>query len=399
MGQTKRARAAVVVVCAGVLGWGAADGVAEAHAASRYAKPSHHTVRVEVNGAFEARPGEIVDIAVTGVAGGAGARAVTVVSPVFARPVRLSLAVEGGRPRYAAHQAVSLTAKAGRHPVRVEVDGRVVGHGRVRTVAAKRPEFRVTADRAGARPGERVGLSFDDLYPGEKGTSFTVRSRAFRAPVVLRHDTGGLDWNNPRMFTAAPQLPPDVPDGTYDAELTGPDGRRIAVRRFTVRAARPGDSDYVGKGHGPAFFDRTSRPEAATTGRFRVEAGGTVKVLWSDVDPDAGEEERLTATSAAFDAPVPLRRDDSKAADGDDPRFYGPARIRDDLSPGSYPVTVVSHHGRVKKTGHVLVTQAEGAGGGPGGGLLLAGAGAGIAALAAVGGAVGFRRRQRARTD
>ncbi len=117
------------------------------------------------------------------------------------------------------------------------------------------------------------------------------------------------------------------------------------------------------------------------------------------MDPDAGEEERLTATSAAFDAPVPLRRDDSKAADGDDPRFYGPARIRDGLTPGSYPVTIVSHHGRVKKTGHVLVTQADGAGGGPGDGLLLTGAGAGVAALAAVGGALGFRRRRLARTD
>ncbi|MFE7121692.1 hypothetical protein ACFU99_40310, partial [Streptomyces sp. NPDC057654] len=367
MGQTKRARAAVAVVCAGVLGWGAAGGTAEAHAHSGHATPSghekpprhatpphhpkssHRPVHVEVNGAFEARPGEIVDIVVTGLengtagaggtggAGGAGVRAVVVTSPVFPRPVRLSLAVEGGQARYAAHEAVSLTAKAGRHPVRVDVDGRVAGHGRVRTVAAKRPEFRVVADRTGARPGERVGLSFDDLYPGERGTSFTVRSRAFRAPVPLRHDTGGLDWNNPRMFTAAPQLPSDVKDGTYEAELTGPDGRRIAGKRFTVRAARPGDSDYVGRGRGPAFFDRTSRPEAATTGRFRVEAGGIVKVLWSDMDPDAGEEERLTATSAAFDAPVPLRRDDSKAADGDDPRFYGPARIRPDVSPGSYP--------------------------------------------------------------
>ncbi|MFH9419577.1 hypothetical protein [Streptomyces sp. NPDC017529] len=79
-------------------------------------------------------------------------------------------------------------------------------------------------------------------------------------------------------------------------------------------------------------------------------------MLWSDASPDPGEETALTATSPAFPRPVRLNRDDSKAADGADPRYYATDRIRPDLAPGSYPATVVSHHRRVQKSGRVLVT-------------------------------------------
>ncbi|MFD0383778.1 hypothetical protein ACFQ2B_19930 [Streptomyces stramineus] len=240
-------------------------------------------------------------------------------------------------------------------------------------------------------------MSYDDLYPGETGTSFTVRSPAFSAPVRLAHDPEGADWNNPRLFSAVVALPPALKDGTYKAALTGADGRTVKERPFVVRAARPGDPDYLGRASGPAFFGRSDGPGAARPAH-RVPAGGRVNVLWRDKAPDPGEEERLTATSPAFEHPVRLRRDVSKAGDGDDPRYFGPARVRRGLEAGRYPVTVVSHRGRVERTGHLQVTGSSAAapeGGGPTGPVVAAGAGG--AALTAGAGVLLIRRRAAAR--
>ncbi|EME97522.1 hypothetical protein J7W19_12040 [Streptomyces mobaraensis NBRC 13819 = DSM 40847] len=393
--------------------------------------PGRGTVHVLVNGAFENRPGELVDIDVQGVRSGA---AVTAHSPAFRGPVRL--APYGGRTPEAgqghhARPAVAPSARPGAYPLTVRVGGRTVAEDLVRVRAPRPPLFQV-ADGGGAlRPGERVGLWYDDLYPGERGTSFTVRSPVFPAPVRLVHDPRGSHWNNPRMFGASVTLPSGAKDGTYKLTLTGPGGRALREARLVVRAARPGDGDYVGRARGPAFFTVPGTPERARTDGQRVGAGGTVNVLWRDASPDPGEDGRLTATSPAFETPVPLRRDDSKAGDGDDPRYVGPARIRRALGPGAYPVTVVSHHGRVRKTGRLLVTGAStgtapgnAAAGRPGGGVraaasaaddrgvraaeaggsgasgvpvaVLAGAGGGVAGAAALGAVLVRRRRARA---
>jgi hypothetical protein len=68
----------------------------------------------------------------------------------------------------------------------------------------------------------------------------------------------------------------------------------------------------------------------------------------------------LGAGQVTGPVPEPLRvhvlGGELKGADGDDPRFFGTATIRSDLKPGRYPVTVVAHHGRVKKTEYVAVT-------------------------------------------
>ncbi|MFC9646707.1 hypothetical protein ACFTZF_51270, partial [Streptomyces mirabilis] len=71
---------------------------------------------------------------------------------------------------------------------------------------------------------------------------------------------------------------------------------------------------------------------------------------------DAGEDTRLTATSPAFTHVLHLNRDSSKSADGDDPRYFNTATVRTDIKPGRYPVTIVAHHGRVKKIGYLMVT-------------------------------------------
>ncbi|GHF73342.1 hypothetical protein GCM10010218_63110 [Streptomyces mashuensis] len=351
-----------------------------------------HGVHLLVNSAYGNRPGELVDIDLRGLKRSAD---VTVTSPLFPHRVHLTPYAQDG-PGHHARPAIAMTVRPGTYPLRVHAGGRVVAQERVEVTAARRPEFQVGTDGDVLRPGERLGVSYDDLYPGEQGEAFTVTSPAFRKAVRLTHDPAGGHWNNPRMFTALTALPPDVKDGTYKVTLTGDGGRPLAEKPLTVRAARPGDSDYVGRARGPAFFPASGRPETARSHGQTAAAGGTVNVLWRDSSPDPGEDERLTATSPAFEQPVPLRRDDSKAGDGDVPRYYGPARVRKDLGAGRYPVTVISHHGRVKRTAHLLVDAVEPAAAttdGPRGTTLLAVGGTGLAAVLATAGALTLRRR------
>ncbi|MCA6094564.1 hypothetical protein LE181_20630 [Streptomyces sp. SCA3-4] len=374
-----------------------------------------HEVHLLVNGAFGNRPGELIDIEVQGVR---DRGAVTVTSPVFRHRVRLAPHGPDGRAHHA-RPAVAMTVKPGTYPLTVHAGGRVVAEDRVEVRAPRPAEFRAGAPDDVLRPGERLGLSFDDLRPGATGDVFTAVSPAFRSKVRLTHDPAGSHWNNPRMFTALVALPPDVKDGTYKVTLTGADGRRVQELPLVVRAARPGDGDYVGRVRGPAFFAAQGRPEAARAHGHKVAAGGKVNVLWRDSSPDPGEEERLTATSPAFERPVPLRRDAGKAGDGDVPRYYGPARVRSGLAAGRYPVTVISHHGRVKRTGHLVVTgaatassastsassrssrssPASSASGGPDRTMLIAAGGAGLAAATAAAVTTATVMRRRARRD
>ncbi|MEU4210360.1 hypothetical protein AB0F13_10260 [Streptomyces sp. NPDC026206] len=401
MQWTQRTRTVVATAVGMGALWlgGAPAAVADDGRGSVVADDGPGEVHLLLNGAFGNRPGELIDIDVRGVPDRDG---VTVTSPVFRHRVRLAPYGHGhdGRGHHA-RPAITMGVAPGTYPLTVHAGGRVVAEDRVEVTAPRPPEFRVSAPDDVLRPGERLGLSFDDLRPGATGDSFTALSPAFRSKVRLTHDPRGRHWNNPRMFTALVALPLDVKDGTYKVTLTGPDGSRVQERPLVVRAARPGDSDYVGKVRGPAFFATAGRPGAARAHGHKAEAGGTVNVLWRDASPDPGEDERLTATSPAFESPVPLTRDDSKAGDGAGPRYFGPARVRPGLQSGRYPVTVISHHGRVKRTGHLLVTgAAPAASAGPGGpdrALLIAGAGAGAggAALAAWAGVRVLRHRSR----
>ncbi|WP_109284586.1 hypothetical protein [Streptomyces orinoci] len=345
----------------------------------------------QVTGGDFLRPGELVDVRVEDITGDEA----EVSSPAFDHPVRLT-----GRPLEGIHGRVpiAMRTKPGSYPLTASVGGRVVAKARLGVTEAQRPVFHVTTPDDVIRPGEQLGISFDDLYPGETGSSFSVTSPAFPSPIRLTHDANGSDWNNPRLFEALVTVPRTAKDGTYTVTLNGPHGRAIDQKPLKIAAARPGDNDYLGKVQGPAFFGPSDSPEQARAQRT-VGAGGTVQVLWHDANPDPGEEDQLTATSPAFEHPVRLKRDDSKAGDGDDPRYFAPARIRRDASQGSYPVTVISHHGRIKRTEHLQITAAPGGGDSSdssGSAMLTTTAGVGAAAVAALGGAVLWRRRRTA---
>lgn len=305
-----------------------------------------------LNGNLDARPGQLVDIRLDSVSRAQGHDAVTARSPAFSGPVRLRW--QDGS--YRAVQSLPMTDTPGRYPLTVAVAGRTVARDSIQVVRSERPSFTVTPASGLARPGEPLGLHFDDLYPGERGTDFTVRSAALPGPVRLVHDEH-YDFYNPRAFSAGPVLRTGLADGTYTVGLYGPHGRRISEKRLKVRASRPGDADYLGKAYGPDFYDpRTGYSDSPRRHDFSVRPGGQVAVMWHDVDPDPGEETRLIATSPAFTHALRLHRDDSKASDGDDPRYFGTATVRADIEPGRYAVKVVAHHGRVSKVGYVTVT-------------------------------------------
>lgn len=305
-----------------------------------------------VAGNLDARPGQLVTMELDGVNCDQGD------APVVARSAALSGPVRLRRQDGSCGATISLpmTDKPGSYPLSVTVAGHTVARDKIQVVRSQRPSFTLTPASEVARPGAPVWLYFDDLYPGERGTHFTVRSAALSRPVRLAHDKP-LDFYNPRTFQARPQLKPRLADGTYTFELLGPHGRHIMKKRLTVRGSRPGDPDYLGKAHGPDLYDPgIGYADSPHKHGLRVARGAKVGVMWHDVTPDPGEEMRLTATSPAFTHVLHLRADDSKSADGDDPRFLGTATIRTDIKPGRYPVTVVAHHGRVRKVGYVTVT-------------------------------------------
>ncbi|MGW2419472.1 hypothetical protein ACWC0C_09475 [Streptomyces sp. NPDC001709] len=336
-------RGVAVGVCGGVLSCGVLAGPAAADQdpptiSQAYAGP---------------RPGEAIGIDLLNYTRKPGVHLVAE-SPVFAAPIPMDdpagdTSVEGVKA------PIPASAKPGSYPLVVKARGKVVARDTIEVKPPKRPSIDV--DQGGAkRPGTKVNLFFDDLYPGETGRSFSAHSTAFTSPVRLAHDKES--WNNTRSFKAL-----DVPlrrtlhDGTYAVWVTDADGKRKAGTRLEVRSAHPGDDDYLGKATGPAFFGEAGYPLDARVKGFTIAAGRTVYVRWQDAYPDPGEEERMTATSPAFQAPAKLSFDLLKGHEGDDPLFWGPARIKPDLKPGSYPVTIVSHSGRVKKTSYLTVTQ------------------------------------------
>ncbi|MGV9991621.1 hypothetical protein [Streptomyces sp. NPDC003374] len=355
---------AVAVAAAGLVLCGCAGATSKAGGERQTASPTHTAATTAatpgtaggkadliLNGQTDARPGQLVHMMLYGVSRAQGGDAVSAQSPALRGPVRLRW--EGDH--YAALATLEMTDKPGWYPLTVAVHGRTVAHDRIQVVRSQRPSFTMPASGDVTRPGEPVWMSFDDLYPGERGTDFTVRSAALPRPVRLAHDDD-TDFYNPRAFSARPTLKPDLPDGTYTFELYGPHGRRIAGKRLKVRASRPGDHDYRGKVSGPEFYD-PGQGYSGGAHTYRVRVGGRVALMWHDRYPDPGEETRLTATSPAFTGALHLRQDDSKGADGDDPRFLGTATVRSDLRPGRYPVTITAHHGRTKRTAYITVTE------------------------------------------
>ncbi|MEU9478016.1 hypothetical protein [Streptomyces sp. NPDC048191] len=377
-------RAVAVGVCGGVLSCGGLVGPAAAD-------EDPPTISQAFAGP---RPGEAIGIDLLNYQRKPGVPLVAE-SPVFAAPVRMDDPA-GDTGGEGVKAPIPASAEPGTYPLVVRARGKIVARDTIVVKPPKRPSIDVDEDGA-RRPGTTVNLFFDDLYPGETGNSFTAHSTAFTSPARLAHDKQA--WNNTRTFNALNvPMSHTLKDGTYAVWVTDAHGRRKAESRLEVRSARPGDDDYLGKAEGPAFFGQSGRLFNARARGFTIAAGSTVYVRWQDAYPDPGEEERMTATSPAFRAPARLSFDLPKGHEGDDPIFWGAARIKPGLRPGSYPVTVVSHRGRVKKTSYLTVSQGSARGDGDDGlpTAVWAGVGGGALVLGAGAAALLIRRRGRA---
>ncbi|MYV77222.1 hypothetical protein GT352_25305 [Streptomyces sp. SID1046] len=185
-------------------------------------------------------------------------------------------------------------------------------------------------------------------------------------------------------YEARPPAPPhvvprtDLPTATRHgatvatAHLTATPSGAAHIRRFGILC--PG-----------AMFGAPVRP------------GSTVTVLLGDDDAVPGEDS-LVATSPAFTKDVRIRTDgpDDPLCKCDDGTTLhtGHTTLRDDLPPGTYPLTVVGHHGLETHTAQIVLAGEPVATGVPWavrGGL--------AAVLVALAGAGALLRRRRRTTD
>ncbi|WP_051774334.1 hypothetical protein [Streptomyces sp. NRRL S-237] len=180
-------------------------------------------------------------------------------------------------------------------------------------------------------------------------------------------------------------VPLHVVPGTYAPTATG-HGRTVAAAHLTVA---PSDGAHIrrfGILRPGAVFGDPVRP------------GSTVTVLLADDDAVPGEDS-LVATSPAFTKDVRIRTDgpDDPLCKCDDGStlYTGHTTLRDDVPPGTYPLTVVSHHGLETHTAQIVLAGRPVATGMPR--AVWGGIAAVLATLAGAGALV--RRRRRPTTD
>ncbi|MFG2483684.1 hypothetical protein ACGFSI_13120 [Streptomyces virginiae] len=259
----------------------------------------------------------------------------------------------------------------------------------VRTVAvaglALLPVLGGAAPGAAAnRPsGDELQIGISDMPTGWDTVSVT--SPALAKPVPLVPRVQGATDSDQHAYEARASVPLHVVPGTYAPTATG-HGRTVAAAHLTVA---PFDGAHIrrfGILRPGAVFGDPVRP------------GSTVTVLLADDDAVPGEDS-LVATSPAFTKDVRIRTDgpDDPLCKCDDGStlYTGHTTLRDDVPPGTYPLTVVSHHGLETHTAQIVLAGRPVATGLPR--AVWGGIATVLAALAGAGALV--RRRRRPTTD
>ncbi len=155
---------------------------------------THREPVLILNGQLDARPGELVDIRIDGISRTQERDGVTADSRAFAAPARMRW--QDGV--YWTVATLAMSDKPGWYPLSVTVPATQWPATRFRSCAPSARRSPCWRRRGWPAPAV-VSLHFDDLYPGERGTDFTVRSAALPRPVRLVHDTT-YDFYNPRAF-------------------------------------------------------------------------------------------------------------------------------------------------------------------------------------------------------
>ncbi|MFJ7204395.1 hypothetical protein ACIQWR_12780 [Streptomyces sp. NPDC098789] len=226
----------------------------------------------------------------------------------------------------------------------------------------------------------------------EGWTEAVASSPALVEPVPLAPEPPGLPGGEPGNGRPADQehtyrVRADIAPGTYTVTLTS-GGRPVATAPLTVVA--PGSADIRRFVLGPR--EEFLGGDASVAVRPGAEA---VVVLTDDRAADG--ENSLLVKSPVFERPLKIVRggpdDPGCKCDDGGTVFSGHARVRHGVRPGTYDMTVVSHHGKETTTRRVTIAGEPVTDPKPW--LIGGGAAAGLLVLAAVVRTVIVRRRRR----
>ncbi|MFF9406421.1 hypothetical protein ACF1B0_12985 [Streptomyces anandii] len=194
-------------------------------------------------------------------------------------------------------------------------------------------------DVATAPVGDSIGLRI--LGMPSSWDEVVVTSPALRKPARLTPKSkGAADSAEVYGPGQMQRLRSDIKPGAYILTATF-HGRTVATARLTVTAQA--DARIVS-------FQVWARGKGS-------DSSVTICLIDEQAAPD---EPSLVAKSPAFPGPVTLTSTGSAAdscptADGSDTLYSGRVPLRTGLAAGSYPVTVISHHGRHTSTQEITI--------------------------------------------
>ncbi|MFI9720013.1 hypothetical protein ACIHFE_10195 [Streptomyces sp. NPDC052396] len=196
--------------------------------------------------------------------------------------------------------------------------------------------------------GGKVWFTLDGAPAGTD--EVTVSSSALVKPITLTPvKKGGAQFGQVAGPASEHQVRDDVRPGTYQVTATS-HGQTLATASLTLAAK--GSADI-----GRFVIGRKGAAPGGDTSAT-VRPGAEAVVVFTDRQPDP-DEDTLTVKSPAFEHPLTLKQgaDDPGCKCDDGATLYGGhTRLRDDLKPGRYPMTVVSHHGKETTTRQFQVT-------------------------------------------
>ncbi|MFE9404955.1 hypothetical protein ACFYNY_24975 [Streptomyces sp. NPDC006530] len=259
---------------------------------------------------------------------------------------------------------------------------------RATAVASPSSGARLEFDWDKVETGAQVAVSITGMPPG--WDLVTVSSPALKGPVELTPVRPGAQESSRFPRAKGEAVRDDIAPGVYPVTAVS-GGRPVATASLTVVAPAAAEiARFVAGPKGGRLGVDDSTPKVV------VRPGSEIVVLLADYNA-ARNEDVLTVKSTAFQGPLTIKRGTSDAprckCDDGTTVFAGHTTLRDDIPAGTYPLTVVSHHGQQTSSAQLKVAgdpvrhyQSWVVGG------------ASVVLLATVGGIVLIRRRRSAAT-
>lgn len=198
--------------------------------------------------------------------------------------------------------------------------------------------------------GGGVWIKIEGMPPG--WDTVTVTSPALTESIRLVPKEKGSTESSEAQKGAGAAIRGDIAPGRYALTATS-HGHTVATAELTVK---PQDPAIIGRFvAGPKGGNLGS---ADSTPNVTVRPGAEIVVLLADALA-APDEESLTVKSPALPVHLTIKKDspDDPGCKCDDGStvYAGHATVRDDLRPGTYTLTVVSHHGQSTSTARLKV--------------------------------------------